>query len=242
MRLVPLLAVLVPIAALAAEPATAHKAEDDRSLYAMGYILGSRNLQTLGLSARELKIIEEGMSDAATGKKAKVDVDAQMPKISAFARERASATVDKEKAAGLEFAERAAKESGAVKVPVEGGGFLVYRRLAAGTGASPAITDTVSVDYEGKLISGKVFDSSYTRGVPADFGLKQVIKCWTVGVAKMRVGEKAQLTCPSDLAYGDDGQPPNIPGGATLVFTVELRSIKGRSPAAPQHLQRAGGN
>jgi FKBP-type peptidyl-prolyl cis-trans isomerase FkpA len=75
--------------------------------------------------------------------------------------------------------------------------------------------------------------------------LRQGIKCWTLGVAKMKVGEKAQLICPSDVAYGDEGQPPNIHGGATLVFTVELRSIKsskGHQPAVPQRLQRAGQN
>lgn len=246
MRFVLLLALLAPVAALAADPVKPDKtdrADDDQSLYGMGYIVGMRNLEGLGLSARELQIVEEGISDAATGKKAKVDVDTQMPKIIAFAKGRASLGVDKEKAAGLEFAEKAAKESGAVKVPVEGGGFLVYRTIRAGTGAAPAATDTVYIDYEGKLTNGNVFDSSYKRGLPAEFVLRQGIKCWTLGVANMKVGEKAQLICPSDVAYGDEGQPPNIRGGATLVFTVELRSIKSakaRGPTAPQRLQRAG--
>jgi FKBP-type peptidyl-prolyl cis-trans isomerase FkpA len=246
MRFVLLLALLAPVAALAADPAKpdkTDKTDDDKSLYGMGYIVGLRNLEGLGLSARELKIVEEGISDAATGKKAKVDVDTQMPKIIAFAKGRASAGVDKEKAAGLEFAEKAAKEVGAVKVPVESKGFLVYRTITPGTGATPAATDTVYIDYEGKLTNGNVFDSSYKRGLPAEFVLRQGIKCWTLGVAKMKVGEKAQLTCPSDVAYGDEGQPPNIHGGATLVFTVELRSIKsikGREPAAPHRLQHAG--
>ena len=81
------------------------------------------------------------------------------------------------------------------------------------------------MNYEGKLIDGKVFDSSYTRGQPAEFPLNGVIKCWTEGVGKMHVGEKAQLVCPSDIAYGDRGHPPAIPGGATLVFTVKLLDI-----------------
>ncbi|MGO9831063.1 MAG: FKBP-type peptidyl-prolyl cis-trans isomerase [Myxococcaceae bacterium] len=245
MRFVLLLGLLAPVAALAADPAKPDKTDEDKSLYGMGYIIGVRNLEGLGLSARELKIVEEGISDAATGTKAKVDVDAQMQKIIAFAKARASAGVDKEKAAGLEFAEKAAKEPGAVKIPVEGEGFLVYRTITPGTGATPAATDTVYIDYEGKLTNGSVFDSSYRRGLPAEFLLKQGIKCWTLGVAKMKVGEKAQLICPSNVAYGDEGQPPNIRGGATLVFTVELRSIKsikGREPAAPQRLQRAGEN
>jgi FKBP-type peptidyl-prolyl cis-trans isomerase FkpA len=243
MRFVLLLALLAPVAALAADPAKPDKAEDKKSLYVMGYIVGSRDLDALGLSARELKIVEEGISDAAAGTKAKVDVDTQMPKIIAFAKERASAGAEKEKAAGLEFAEEAAKKPGAVKIPVEGEGFFVYRTITPGTGATPAANATVSVDYEGKLTNGKVFDSSYKRGQPAELGLNQVIKCWTLGVAKMKVGEKAQLTCPSDVAYGDEGHPPSIPGGATLVFIVQLRSIKGRDdPATPQRLQRAGPN
>lgn len=248
MRFVLLLALFAPVAALAADPAkpdTTDKSDDDQSLYGMGYIVGLRNLEGLGLSARELKIIEEGIGDAATGKKAKVDVDTQMPMIIAFAKGRAIAGVNKEKAAGLEFAEKAAKEPGAVKVPVEGEGFLVYRTITPGTGATPAASDTVYIDYEGKLTNGNVFDSSYKRGLPAEFVLRQGIKCWTLGVAKMKVGEKAQLTCPSDVAYGDEGQPPSIRGGATLVFTVELRSIKsskGHQPAVPQRLQRAGQN
>ena len=248
MRFVLLLALLVPVAALAADSAKSDKtdkSDDDKSLYGMGYIVGLRNLDGLGLGPRELKIVEEGITDAASGKKAKVDVDAQMPQIIAFAKGRASAGAEKEKAAGLEFAEKAAKEPGAVKIPVEGKGFLVYRTLRPGTGAAPADNDTVYIDYEGKLSNGTVFDSSYKRGLPAEFVLKQGIKCWTLGVAKMKVGEKAQLTCPSDVAYGNEGQPPNIRGGATLVFTVELRSIKpvkASVPAAPQRLQHAGEN
>ena len=246
MRFALLLALLAPVAALAADPAQpdkSDKTDDDKSLYGMGYVVGLRNLEGLGLSASELKIVQEGISDAATGKKAKIDVDTQMPNIIAFAKGRASAGVDKEKAAGLAFAEKAAKEPGAVKVPVEGEGFLVYRTITPGTGATPAATDIVYIDYEGKLTNGNVFDSSYRRGLPAEFVLKQGIKCWTLGVAKMKVGEKAQLTCPSDVAYGDEGQPPSIRGGATLVFTVQLRSIKSVKPhehAAPQRLQRAG--
>jgi FKBP-type peptidyl-prolyl cis-trans isomerase FkpA len=245
MRFALLLALLAPFAARADDSAKPDKTDDDKSLYGMGYIVGQRNLEGLGLSARELKIVEEGIGDAAMGAKAKFDVDTQMPKIIAFAKGRASAGVDKEKAAGLEFAEKAAKEPGAVKVPVEGEGFLVYKTITPGTGATPAATDTVYIDYEGKLTNGNVFDSSYRRGLPAEFVLRQGIKCWTLGVAKMKVGEKAQLTCPAAVAYGDAGQPPSIRGGATLVFTVELRSIKAaksREPPAPQRLQHAGQN
>src|SRR5205823_11780658 len=97
-----------------------------------------------------------------------------------------------------------------------------------GDSPRPAATDKVSGNDEGRLTSGTVFDSSYKRGQPAEFGLNQVIKCWTEGVQKMKVGEKARLVCPSEIAYGDHGHPPSIPGGATLVFEVELPGITGK--------------
>ena len=100
------------------------------------------------------------------------------------------------------------------------------RTLTAGKGASPSATDTVKVHYRGTLTDGKEFDSSIARGEPVEFKLNEVIPCWTEGVQTMKVGEKAQLVCPSDIAYRDQGRPPVIPGGATLVFEVELLGIK----------------
>src|SRR5581483_6942048 len=99
---------------------------------------------------------------------------------------------------------------------------LVLVPMKDGSGESPKPTDRVKVHYHGTLIDGKVFDSSVQRGQPATFGLNQVIPCWTEGVQKLKVGGKAKLVCPSDIAYGDSGRPPQIPGGATLVFEVEL--------------------
>ena len=104
---------------------------------------------------------------------------------------------------------------------------MVYKQLKAGTGASPKASDTVKVNYRGTLMDGTEFDSSYKRNQPTTFPLNGVIKCWTEGVQKMKVGGKAQLVCPSELAYGDQGHPPVIPPGATLTFEVELLEITG---------------
>ena len=184
-------------------------------------MVGSRNLGPLSLKPEELKLVEQGIADGANGKKAVIDVEKQMDAVNKFAQTRSNAAADKEKVAGREYAEKAAKESGATKLP-DG---LIFKTLKPGDGPSPQATDKVKVNYEGKLTNGTVFDSSYKRGQPAEFGLNQVIKCWTEGVAKMKVGEKARLVCPSDIAYGDHGHPPTIPGGATLVFEIELLGI-----------------
>ena len=216
-----LLAFALPLAASAADL----KTDDQKSLYAIGFVVGSRNLGPLNLKPEEMKIVEQGIADGAIGKKAALDVDAQMEAVNKFAQARSNAAADKEKVAGRAYLDKAAKEPGVTKLPSG----LIYKTLTPGKGASPAAADKVKVNYEGKLTNGTVFDSSYKRGQPAEFGLNQVVKCWTEGVGKMKVGEKARLTCPSDIAYGDHGHPPTIPGGATLVFEVELLGI---TPAA----------
>jgi FKBP-type peptidyl-prolyl cis-trans isomerase FkpA len=122
---------------------------------------------------------------------------------------------------GQAYLEKAAAEPGASKTSSG----LVYRELKAGTGASPKVSDVVKVHYRGTLIDGTEFDSSYKRNEPATFPLGQVIPCWTEGVQKMKVGGKSQLVCPASIGYGERGSPPVIPGGATLVFEVELLGI-----------------
>lgn len=99
---------------------------------------------------------------------------------------------------------------------------LQYKVLLEGTGKSPKATDRVTVHYEGSLIDGTVFDSSYKRGEPIDFGLNQVIRGWTEGLQLMKEGAKYKFFIPSDLAYGPQGSPGAIPPNATLIFKVEL--------------------
>ena len=105
---------------------------------------------------------------------------------------------------------------------------LVFRSLKDGTGPNPAASQVVRVHYRGTFPDGKEFDSSLSRGKPAEFPLNRVIRCWTEGVQKIRVGGKAKLTCPSAIAYGESGAGGVIPPNATLLFEVELLGIKGK--------------
>ena len=106
---------------------------------------------------------------------------------------------------------------------------LVYTSLKDGKGASPEANDVVRVHYRGTFPDGKEFDSSNQRGEPAEFPLNRVIKCWTEGVQKMKVGGKARLVCPPGIAYGERGTPGGpIPPNATLHFEIELLGIAGK--------------
>lgn len=117
-----------------------------------------------------------------------------------------------------------AKEAGAV-VTASG---LVYRSLKDGSGANPGASDKVRVHYRGTFPDGKEFDSSYKRNEAIEFPLNGVIKCWTEGVQRMKVGGKAKLTCPPAIAYGERGAGGVIPPNATLLFEVELLAINGK--------------
>ena len=116
----------------------------------------------------------------------------------------------------------AAKEPGA-KVTPSG---LVILMVKEGKGTQPTASSTVRVHYRGMFPDGREFDSSYSRGEPIEFPLNGVIKCWTEGVALMKVGGAARLTCPSSIAYGARGAGGVIPPNATLVFEVSLLGVR----------------
>lgn len=123
-----------------------------------------------------------------------------------------------------DLAAAAVKEKGATVTPSG----LVYLSLREGSGASPAVTDVVKVNYRGTLANGNEFDSSYKRNEPAQFPLNGVIPCWTEGVQRMKVGGKSRLTCPPGIAYGARGAGAAVPPNATLQFEVELLEISKR--------------
>ena len=207
----------------------APKTEDQKAFYALGVHL-SKQLSVFDLTPEELKYVQLGMSDAAGGKKLAAEPEANMQKLGELAQARMQKATEKQKALAKPFLEKAAKEAG-VKKTASG---LIYKEIKAGTGAQPKATDLVKVHYVGTLIDGKEFDSSVKRGQPAELPLSQVFPCWTEGVSMMKVGGKSKLICPSEIAYGDRGRPPVIPGGATLVFEVELLDVKDAKTAALQ--------
>jgi FKBP-type peptidyl-prolyl cis-trans isomerase FkpA len=178
-----------------------------------------RSLREFDLSAAELDLITRAIADAKAGKPA-VELDEWGPRIEALSDARGARVTTREKEASAAYLAKAAAEAGAVRT--ESG--IVYIETAAGSGASPTAADGVKVHYRGTLINGKEFDSSYARNEPAEFPLGGVIRCWTEGVQRMKVGGKARLVCPSDLAYGDRGNS-DIPGGAALIFEIELLDI-----------------
>jgi FKBP-type peptidyl-prolyl cis-trans isomerase FkpA len=121
---------------------------------------------------------------------------------------------------------KADQQVGKEPVPVKTASGLVYTSIKEGSGAQPTAMDTVKVHYRGTLPNGTEFDSSYKRNAPAEFPLTRVIKCWTEGVQMMKVGGKAQLVCPPEIAYGARGAGSAIPPNATLHFEIELLEVK----------------
>jgi FKBP-type peptidyl-prolyl cis-trans isomerase FkpA len=201
-----------------AQPAL--ETDEQKTLYALGVALGD-NIREFDLTAAELAFVAAGLSDSARGNEYRVDMESYGPRIQTLIEERVAARAAGEKEASEAFVYDAAQEPGAQRSPTG----VVFIPISAGTGANPTVTDTVRVHYHGTLRDGTVFDSSVQRGEPISFALNGVIPCWTEGVQKIKVGGKAKLVCPSDMAYGDLGQGP-IPGGAALVFEVELLGIE----------------
>jgi FKBP-type peptidyl-prolyl cis-trans isomerase len=192
---------------------------DDDGLYALGAILGAR-VSGYGLSAAELERVKRGFADAAANRKLKLsdpDLEEWGPRVDAMLQRRGNPAIAAEKERGRRIAQDQAKATGALSLPSG----VVLVPLREGEGPHPAAADRVRVKYEGRLVDGTRFDQSDG----AEFRLDRVIGCWTEAVPRMSVGGKARVICPSATAYGDQGRPPQIAGGATLVFEVELLAI-----------------
>ncbi|WP_346747594.1 FKBP-type peptidyl-prolyl cis-trans isomerase [Prevotella jejuni] len=200
----------------------------DKLSYALGIGIGS---QLAGMGARELNIDDfaQAIKDVISGSQLKVDnVEAQTLVQNFFQEQEAkqqAAAAEAGKAAKAEgeaFLAENGKKEGIITLPSG----LQYQVLKEGNGKKPSATDQVVCHYEGTLIDGTVFDSSYQRNQPATFGLNQVIPGWTEGVQLMQEGAKYRFFIPYKLAYGERGAGAQIPPFATLVFDVELIEVK----------------
>jgi FKBP-type peptidyl-prolyl cis-trans isomerase FkpA len=211
----------------AAAKTPAADSEHDKALYALGALL-SRNLASFQLSEAEFAQVKAGLIDGFHNKPEAASAEASLAQIQALQRTRVAALSAHEKQAGQAYLDKAASTPGATKTSTG----LLYIPVSAGSGPSPAQTDKVTVNYEGRLINGTVFDSSAQHGQAATFQVGSIIPCWTEALQLMKVGGKSRIVCPAALAYGERGAPPKINPGASLVFDIELVSIEPPAPAS----------
>lgn len=218
-----------PVATASPSPSAAGMSDDEKAVYALGAAMGQQvgeQVKALKLTPAELELLKKGFAASLAGQKPEYPVEQYMPKLQARAEATAKAAGDVERQKSVDFLAKAAAEPGMVKT--DSG--LLCRTVSAGSGASPKPTDVVAVHYRGTLIDGTEFDASAKHGGPATFRVNGVIPCWTEALQRMKVGGKAHVVCPSEIAYGDQVPPGGpIPPGATLVFDIELLAINPRT-------------
>ena len=193
----------------------------DKVSYALGLSLG-QNMASSGVKTIEYDDLVAGMKAIMNKEKPAISFDEAQEVLNTFFAELEAQVAGKAKEEGEAFLAANAKREG-VNVTASG---LQYEVLTAAEGKKPKATDKVKVHYEGTLIDGTVFDSSYRRGEAISFGLNQVIQGWTEGVQLMSVGAKYKFFIPYNLAYGERGAGAQIPPYAALIFTVELLGIE----------------
>ncbi len=191
----------------------------DQVAYALGTSIGMQ-LRQMGAEELDINEFATGVGDALADKMAMEPAEIQAV-INEYFNRKTEEQSRKAKSAGEDFLAANAKKEGVVTLPSG----LQYQVLREGNGKRPKATDQVRCHYEGTLINGTVFDSSYKRGEPAVFGLNQVIKGWTEGVQLMQEGAKYRFFIPYDLAYGERGAGQQIPPFAALIFDVELIEV-----------------
>ena len=206
----------------------------DKASYALGYNLG-RNLHGQLVDV-DPAVVSEGFKDAFSDSKplmTEEEIRAALAQLQQDVRGKQMAMMkeltDKNEKEGEAFLTANKTKEGVVTLPSG----LEYKILKAGTGPKPTANDTVECNYRGTLLDGKEFDSSYKRGQAASFPVSGVIKGWTEALQLMPVGSKWELYVPAKLAYGDRGAGGEIPPGATLIFDVELLSIKPKEAEKP---------
>lgn len=229
MRLVSIavLGILLIASQVGAEEQGILKSEKDKTSYALGADL-ARNLKSQSVDI-DPDIVMRGMKDALSGGKTLMSDDEIRETLAAIRKQimekqakEIKKIAEKNKEEGEAFLEANKKKAGVKTLPSG----LQYKVITAGTGKSPEPTDTVTVNYRGTLIDGSEFDSSYKHGQPATFQVNKVIRGWQEALPLMKEGAKWQLFIPPDLAYGERGAGKVIGPNSTLIFEVELISIK----------------
>lgn len=193
----------------------------DKISYALGLSMG-QNLASSGVESLSYQDLAQGIEDVLTKQQPKISYQEAQQVLNTFFQELEQKVAGAAKADGEKFLAENAKREG-VKVTASG---LQYEVLEPSLGQKPKATDTVRVHYEGTLIDGTVFDSSYRRGESITFPLNGVIKGWTEGLQLMSIGSKYKFFIPYQLAYGERGAGQSIPPYAALIFTVELLGIE----------------
>lgn len=193
----------------------------DKVSYALGIGIG-RQLADMGANDIVTEDFAAAMKDVLTGAQLQIDETEAQAMVQEYLQRKGEERLKNVKAEGEAFLADNAKKEGIVTLPSE----LQYQVLQEGNGKSPKATDQVKCHYEGTLINGKVFDSSYRRGEPATFPLNGVIAGWTEGLQLMKEGAKYRFFIPFNLAYGTRGAGQDIPPYATLIFDVELIEVK----------------
>ncbi|MBQ4394125.1 MAG: FKBP-type peptidyl-prolyl cis-trans isomerase [Paludibacteraceae bacterium] len=193
----------------------------DKISYALGLSMG-QNLMSSGVESLKYQDLAAGIEDVLTKQQPKISYQEAQQVLNTFFQELEAKVAGAAKAEGEKFLAENAKREG-VKVTPSG---LQYEILEPSLGQKPKATDTVRVHYEGTLIDGTVFDSSYRRGESITFPLNGVIKGWTEGLQLMSIGSKYKFFIPYQLAYGERGAGQSIPPYAALIFTVELLGIE----------------
>ena len=194
--------------------------EEDKLSYSLGMMIGERVIKSY--QSLNYEALMAGIKTQHQGSKTSLTMEQAMQILSTFREKMTSKQSGPAKAMGEKYRAKNAKRK-EVKVTKSG---LQYEVITSAEGAKPKATDTVTVHYQGTLINGTEFDSSYKRKQPASFPLNRVIRGWTEGLQLMSVGSKYRFVIPSDLAYGDRGAGQKIGPGATLIFEVELLKIK----------------
>ena len=197
------------------------KTPNDTLSYALG-LEGASYYKSKGFTNVNSLMVKKAFDDVFAGKNILLTPNQANLCIQNKMQENVMVLAASEKDAGRKFLEENKKRAGVVELPSG----LQYEIITKGTGAIPKATDTVSANYIGGLTNGKEFDNSYKRGQPIEIPVTGVIQGWIQALQLMPVGSKWKLYIPSDLGYGDRGAPNGgIPGGAALVFTVELLAI-----------------